>query len=122
MFCRIFLFSSNKNYCIREKNGIWEPIRICQLNSATNPTQFWWKWAGLAVLFSRQLINDLFHTYSIISLIKKKDPINIFAHAFTVWLEYFQKNSIIIMLQFVLCHVDNHYWTQVVLCNFLFNH
>ena len=31
----------------------WEPFRSCLLNSTANPAQFGWKWAGLAVLFSR---------------------------------------------------------------------
>ena len=38
------------------------------LNSTANPAQFGWKWAGLAVLFNRQLPNgshDLFHIFSI---------------------------------------------------------
>ena len=43
----------------------WEPFRSCLLNSTANPTQFGWKGAGLAVLFSRQLPNgsqDFFHS------------------------------------------------------------
>ena len=31
---------------------------ICQLNSTANLAQFGWKLAGLAVLFSRQILND----------------------------------------------------------------
>ena len=31
----------------------WEPFGSCLLNSTANPAQFEWKWAGLAVLFSR---------------------------------------------------------------------
>ena len=41
----------------------------CLLNSTANPAQFGWKWAGLALLFSRQHSNnshDFFHTFSII--------------------------------------------------------
>ena len=37
------------------------------LNSKANPAKFGWKWAGLAVLFSRQLPNgshDFFQTFS----------------------------------------------------------
>ena len=30
---------------------------ICLLNSTANSALFWWKWAGLAVQFSRQLLN-----------------------------------------------------------------
>ena len=32
-------------------------FRICLLNSTANPAQFGWKLAGLAVLFSRQILN-----------------------------------------------------------------
>ena len=42
---------------MREKSKSWEPFRSCLLNSTANPAQFGWKWAGLAVLFSRQLLN-----------------------------------------------------------------
>ena len=34
-------------------------FRICLLNSIANSAQVWWKWAGLAVLFSRQILNRL---------------------------------------------------------------
>ena len=43
---------------------LWKPFKSCLLNNIANPDQFGWKWAGLAVLFSRQLPNtshDLFH-------------------------------------------------------------
>ena len=48
----------------------WQPFRSCLLNSRANPAKLGWKWAGfgLAVLFSRQLLNgshDLFQTFSI---------------------------------------------------------
>ena len=36
-----------------QKNKSWEPFRSCLLNSTANSVQFGWKWAGLAVLFSR---------------------------------------------------------------------
>ena len=32
-------------------------FRICLPNSTAISAQVWWKWAGLAVLFSRQIIN-----------------------------------------------------------------
>ena len=32
-------------------------MKIKILRSTANPAQFWWKWAGLAVLFSRQILN-----------------------------------------------------------------
>ena len=41
----------------------WEPFRIYQLTSTANSAHFHPNWAGLAVLFSRQLLNgsqDLF--------------------------------------------------------------
>ena len=34
----------------KEKKS-WEPFRNCLPNSTSNPTQFVWKWARLAVLF-----------------------------------------------------------------------
>ena len=46
----------------------WEPFGSCLLNSTANPAKLGWKWAGLAVLFSRQLPNgshDFFQTFSI---------------------------------------------------------
>ena len=42
---------------------MWRPFGSCLLNSTANPAKLGWKWAGLAVLFSRQLLNgshDLF--------------------------------------------------------------
>jgi hypothetical protein len=47
-----------ENENIKEKTKSWEQFSICLLNSKANPAQFWWKWAGLAVLFSRQLLNS----------------------------------------------------------------
>ena len=47
---------------------LWEPFGSCLLNSTANPPKLWCKWAGLAVLFSRQLPNsshDFFQTFSI---------------------------------------------------------
>ena len=46
----------------------WEPFGSCLLNSTANPAKLGWKWAGLAVLFSRQLSNgshNFFQTFSI---------------------------------------------------------
>ena len=46
----------------------WEPFGSCLLKSTANPAKLGWKWAGLAVLFSRQLPNgshDFFQTFSI---------------------------------------------------------
>ena len=34
-------------------------LGICLLKSTANSAQVWWKWAGLAVLFSRQILNKL---------------------------------------------------------------
>ena len=59
-----FIFKKKKKYYIDEKKKIsWEPVRICLLSSTANLAQFGWKLAGLAVLFSRQILNssqDLF--------------------------------------------------------------
>ena len=45
----------------------WEPFGSCLLNSTANPAKLGWKWAGLAVLFSRYLPNgshNFFQTFS----------------------------------------------------------
>jgi hypothetical protein len=53
-----FIFKKiNENENIKEKFKSWELFRSCLLNSTANPAQFWLKWAGLAVLFSRELLN-----------------------------------------------------------------
>ena len=36
---------------------LWVPFKSYSLNSTANPAQFECKWAGLAVLFSRQISN-----------------------------------------------------------------
>ena len=33
-------------------------FRICLLSSTADSAQVWWKWAGLAVLLSRQILNQ----------------------------------------------------------------
>ena len=48
----------------REKKSL-EPFRICLLNSTANPAQFVWKMAGLAVLYSWQLLNGSHDLFSI---------------------------------------------------------
>ena len=48
---------TNENENIKEKLKYWDPLRSCLLNSTANPAQFWWKWAVLAMPFSRQLLN-----------------------------------------------------------------
>ena len=54
-----FIFRKiNKKYNTKEKKKSWEPFRICLLNSTANPAQFGWKWAGLAMLLIRQLLNS----------------------------------------------------------------
>ena len=50
---------------------MWEQFASYLLNSTANAAQFEWKWAGLAVLFSRQLLNgsqDFFFLFNILSL------------------------------------------------------
>jgi hypothetical protein len=81
-----FIFKKiNKNYAENMKKS-WEPFRICLLNSTANPAQFGWKWAGLAVLSSRQLLNgshDFFHIFSIIfNFFFKYETIETHARAF----------------------------------------
>ena len=52
------------------KKKSWEPFRSCLLNSTANPAHFHPNWAGLAVLFSRQLLKGsqdfFFHFYILI--------------------------------------------------------
>jgi hypothetical protein len=52
-----FTFKKKMKMKILKTKKSWEPFSICLLNSTANPAQFLWKWAGLAVLFSRQLLN-----------------------------------------------------------------
>ena len=53
-----FIFKKiNGKINIKEKKNFWEPFRICLLNSTANPAQFEWKLAGLALLFSRLILN-----------------------------------------------------------------
>ena len=57
-----------KKYILKIWKKSWEPFGSYLLNSTANTAQFEWKWAGLAVLFSRQLQNgslDYFHIFSI---------------------------------------------------------
>ena len=100
-----FIFKKiNKNYYVKEKKKSWEPFRIFLLNSTANPAQFGWKWAGLAVLFSRQLLNgshDLLHIFSIIFIyLSKYKTIETHARAFlaliisTVGSVYLQVSSL----------------------------
>jgi hypothetical protein len=53
-----YLKKINENKNIKEKLKSWELFRSCLLNSTANPAQFHQNWAGLAVLFSRQLLNS----------------------------------------------------------------
>ena len=54
-------FLIKKYKCFENMKKSWE------LNSTANPAKLGWKWAGLAVLFSRYLPNgshDFFQTFS----------------------------------------------------------
>ena len=86
---------------------LWEPFRSCFLNSTANPTQFWWKWAGWAVLF-KQATPTIFFIFSAYSFkIFNKETTNsltflthiilvlgvVFGHEkFAVWKRNLQKN------------------------------
>ena len=48
-----FLMKSLKKLILKIWKKSWVPFRSYLLNSTANPAQFEWKWAGLAVLFSR---------------------------------------------------------------------
>ena len=45
--------NENENIKTKKKKKSWEPFRSYLLSSTAKPAQFEWKWAGLAVLFSR---------------------------------------------------------------------
>ena len=42
---------------LKRKKYPWSRFRICMLNSTANPADFHPNWAGLAVLFIRQILN-----------------------------------------------------------------
>ena len=48
-----------KNHAENMKK-LWKPFGSCLLKSTANPAKLEWKWAGLAVLFSRQFFIQLF--------------------------------------------------------------
>ena len=53
----------------------WEPFGSCLLNSTANPAKLGWKWAGLAGLFSRQILkgsHDFFPFYILIIIYQLK--------------------------------------------------
>ena len=83
-----FIFEKiNKKQNIKEILKSWELFRSCLLNSTANPAQFLWKWAVLAMPFSRQLLNDSqdFNFSLIISFLFiffKYETIETQAHAF----------------------------------------
>ena len=52
-----FWWNHSKKYPENMKKKLWEPFGSYLLNSTTNPAHFNPNWAGLAVLFSRQLLN-----------------------------------------------------------------
>ena len=47
---------------------LWEPFGSCLLNSTANPATLGWKWAALAVLFSRQLLNGSHNFFQFFSI------------------------------------------------------
>ena len=52
-----FLTISFKKNILKIGKKSWEPFGSYLLNSTANPAHFHPNWAGLAVLFSRQLLN-----------------------------------------------------------------
>ena len=50
-------FLNNLKIYAESMKKSWELFGSSLLNTTANPAQFRWKWAGLAVLFSRQLPN-----------------------------------------------------------------
>ena len=58
-YCRFSYLDSLSNALTTRILYSNNPFRICLLNSTANLAKVWWKWAGLAVLFSRQILNGL---------------------------------------------------------------
>ena len=69
--CVWFLIKYLRKLCLKYWKKMWESFWSCLLNSTANPDQFGWKWAGLPVLFSRQLPNDSHNFFQIFSIIFK---------------------------------------------------
>ena len=66
-----FLMKLFKKNILKIWKKSWEPFGSYLLNSTANPAHFHPNWAGLAVLFSRQLLNgfhDFFHIFRILLL------------------------------------------------------
>ena len=53
----LYLKKQMKIKILKRKKKSWEPLRSCRQNSTANPANFHPNWAGLAVLFRRQLLN-----------------------------------------------------------------
>ena len=67
-----FLMKSFKKNILKIWKKSWEPFGSYLLNSTANPAHFHPNWAGLAVLFSRQLLNgsqDFFFRFNILIFI-----------------------------------------------------
>ena len=72
---------------LKRKKKSWEPFRSCLLNSTANPAHFHQNWAGLAVLFSRQILKRLpgfflFFNILIFIYVSKYETIETHARAF----------------------------------------
>ena len=84
---------------------LWELFGSCLLNSTANPAKLGWKWAGLAVLFSRQL---------------PKSSHNFFQTFSTWFCNYFMKNpqttNVLPFLTHNISATDGATWFLVLLC------
>ena len=58
LVCGFLMKSFKKKYPENMKKKSWEPFGNYLLNIKANPAHFHPNWAGLAVLFSRQLLNS----------------------------------------------------------------
>ena len=68
-----FLMKSLKKHMLKIWKTSWVPFGRYLLNSTADSAQFEWKWAGLAVLFSRYLPNgthDFFQIFRICFFLK----------------------------------------------------
>ena len=68
-----FLMKSLKKHMLKIWKKSWVPFGRYLLNSTADSAQFEWKWAGLAVLFSRYLPNGTHDFFQIFSIYFFKD-------------------------------------------------
>ena len=79
----------------------WEPLRSCLLNSTANPAQFGWKLAELAVLFSRQILNQWrTFVHTTVVFIKITEAKNDFNPMWSAWWQAYYSTYLLAYLNF----------------------